>query len=80
VDMCYICARDLGPDHVCSLVGGSVYENSLESGLVDSVGLPVHCHPLRTLQSFPQSSIRVPDLLKQMQICTGNKIFYKCNF
>ena len=39
--ICYICARGLGPAHVYSLIGGSVYESSQGSRLVDSVGLPM---------------------------------------
>lgn len=72
VHMCYICAR--GPVHVCSLVGDSVSECSLKSGLGDSVVLPVGSHLFSAFSPSLSSSIRVPDLLEQMQICTGNKI------
>jgi hypothetical protein len=39
--VCYICAGGLGPVCACSLIGDSVSENSQESRLLDSVGLPV---------------------------------------
>jgi hypothetical protein len=55
--ICYTCAGALGPDHVCSLIGGSVSDSSQESRLVDSVGLPVG------ILSPPWPSILPPPLL-----------------
>ena len=61
--ICYTCAGALGPDHVCSLVGGSVSDSSQESRLVDSIGLPCGDPiPSVALNPSPTSSLRVPKL------------------
>jgi hypothetical protein len=40
LNICYICAGDLFPAHICSLLGGSDAGSSQRSRLVDSAGLP----------------------------------------
>ena len=40
-------------EHAGSLVGELVFESSKESQLVDTVGLPIGCHPLQLLPSIP---------------------------
>jgi hypothetical protein len=45
----HTCGVRLGPDHVCSLVGGSVSGSLQGSGLVDAVGLPVE----KLMLTFP---------------------------
>jgi hypothetical protein len=39
--LCYTCASGLGPESVCSLVGGSVSGSSQGCRLVETAGLPV---------------------------------------
>lgn len=52
---CCICAGGLVPDHVGSLVGGSVSESSQGSRLVDSAGFSGggDSYTLEGFQSFP---------------------------
>jgi hypothetical protein len=54
---------NLGPAHVCSLVGGLVSESPQGSRLVDSVGLPEEFLSTFGAPSLsPNSSMRVPKL------------------
>jgi hypothetical protein len=61
--ICYICVGNLGPAHVCSLVGGAVSESPQWSRLVDTqfvfCGVPISTG---VLDPSPRNSIRVPEL------------------
>lgn len=55
-----LCAGNFGPSHVCSLIGGSVFEICQVYRLVDSLCLPVEFLSTQCLQSLTQLCHKSP--------------------